>query len=190
MEKLIDNIVSESLEVKLDFFKRNKKKVIQLADEIAQAFKRGNKLLIFGNGGSAADAQHLAGEFINRMLIERPPLPAIALSTDTSVLTSISNDYEYRDIFAKQIKALGAKDDIALGISTSGGSPNVIEALKVAQKMGLKTASMTGGSGGEVARLSQFNLNVTLGKNAPRTQETHLVILHSLAQLVDHILFP
>jgi len=190
MEKLIDNIVSESLEVKLDFFKRNKKKVIQLADEIAQAFKRGNKLLIFGNGGSAADAQHLAGEFVNRMLIERPPLPAIALSTDTSVLTSISNDYEYRDIFSKQIKALGAKDDIALGISTSGGSPNVIEALKVAQKMGLKTASMTGGSGGEVARLSNFNLNVALGKNAPRTQETHLVILHSLAQLVDHILFP
>ncbi len=190
MEKIIDNIVSESIEVKLDFFKKNKKNIIKLSQEIADAFKRGNKLLIFGNGGSAADAQHLAAEFTNRMLIERPPLPAIALTTDTSALTSISNDYDYKEVFSKQIKALGHKNDVALGMSTSGKSANVVEAIRVASKMGLKTASFTGGDGGEVARLSDINLNVSLGKNAPRTQETHLVILHAVAELVDHILFP
>ena len=190
MENLIDNIVSESIEVKLEFFKKNKKTLVKFSHEIADAFKRGNKLLIFGNGGSAADAQHLAAEFVNRMLIERPPLPALALTTDSSILTSVGNDYSYKEIFSKQVKALGKKGDIALGISTSGKSANVVEALKVASKLGLKTASMTGGNGGEIAPLSEFSLNVSIGKNAPRTQETHLVILHIIAELVDRILFP
>ncbi|MBI2027687.1 MAG: SIS domain-containing protein [Deltaproteobacteria bacterium] len=190
MDEIIDNILSESLEVKLDFFKKNKKQISHVASRIVNAFKQGQKLLIFGNGGSAADAQHLAAEFVNRMLIERPPLPALALSTDTSILTSISNDYSYDEIFTKQIKALGKKGDIALGISTSGRSRNVVDAIKTASKMELFTVSLTGGDGGELASLSHINLNVGLGKNAPRTQETHLVTLHIIAELVDRILFP
>ena len=190
MDEVIENIVSESLEVKLDFFKKNKKHIIQVSHKIADAFKMGRKLLIFGNGGSAADAQHLAAEFVNRMLIERPPLPAIALTTDTSILTSVSNDYSYDEIFTKQIKALGQKGDVAFGISTSGRSRNVVDAMKTASKMELYTVSMTGGDGGELASLCHVNLNVSLGKNAPRTQETHLVTLHIIAELVDRILFP
>ncbi len=110
--------------------------------------RRGNKLFFFGNGGSAADAQHLAAEFVNRYVMDRPPLPAIALTTDTSILTSVSNDISFSEIFAKQLKALGKEGDVAIGISTSGNSPNVIKAFEVAKEMGMKTVALTGNDGG------------------------------------------
>ena len=153
-----------------------------------EAFKAGNKVLLFGNGGSAADAQHIAAEFVNRFLIERPPLPAIALTTDTSILTSISNDYGYADSFAKQVKALGKEGDVAIGISTSGKAANVIKAIKVAKEMGLKTVSLAGGDGGDLAKLSDIALVVD-SSSTPRIQEVHITIGHVLCEMVDRMLF-
>src|SRR3972149_2093922 len=141
MEELIIKAFEDSASVKLSFAGKNIKTIISVVDLIVEAFHEGNKVILFGNGGSAADAQHIAAEFVNRFMIERPPLPALALTTDTSVITSIGNDYNYDQIFLKQIKALGKEGDIAWGISTSGSSPNVLKALKAASGMGIKTMS-------------------------------------------------
>lgn len=138
----------ESADLKVRFIRQNAEVLGQAVGMVVEAFKAGNKVLLFGNGGSAADAQHIAAEFVNRYQIERPPLPAIALTTDTSILTSISNDYGYIDSFSKQVKALGREGDVAIGISTSGTAANVIKAIKAAKEMGLKTISLTGGRGG------------------------------------------
>ena len=142
MEEIEDIIIrcfKESNRIKEIFLAENLGRIVKVIDVITAALKKGNKILLFGNGGSAADAQHLAAEFVNRFLIERPPLPAIALTTDTSVLTSIANDYEFNEIFSKQIRAIGQPGDIAWGISTSGNSPNVLKGLEAAKKMGLTT---------------------------------------------------
>jgi len=155
---------------------------------VVEAFKAGNKVLLFGNGGSAADAQHIAAEFVNRYQIERPPLPAIALTTDTSILTSISNDYGYIDSFSKQVKALGREGDVAIGISTSGTAANVIKAIKAAKEMGLKTISLTGGDGGDLAKLTDIALVVD-SPITPRIQEVHITIGHVLCEMVDRMLF-
>ena len=155
---------------------------------IVAAFKAGNKVFLFGNGGSAADAQHIAAEFVNRFLIERPPLPAIALTTDTSILTSISNDYGYADCFAKQIKALGKEGDVAIGISTSWAAGNVIKAMKVAREMGLKTVGLAGGDGGQLGKLADIVLIVD-SPSVPRIQEVHITIGHILCYMVDRMLF-
>jgi len=162
--------------------------IIDAAEMVAQAFALGRKLLIFGNGGSAADAQHIAAEFVNRFIIERPALPAIALTTDTSILTSVGNDYGNRRIFSKQIKALGKAGDVALAISTSGNSPNVLEALEAARNEHLKTILMTGAGGGKAAKLADLWLEVN-SKTTPRTQEIHILWGHLLCELVDFILF-
>jgi D-sedoheptulose 7-phosphate isomerase len=154
------------------------------------AFKGGNKLLLFGNGGSAADAQHIAAEFTNRFLIERAPLPAIALTTDSSALTAIANDYDYTQVFAKQVKALGKAGDIALAISTSGNSPNVLAALEVCKQLKIKTIGLTGGSGGKMAGQVDYVLCVSEGKNSPRIQETHILVGHVICEIVDQQLFP
>ncbi len=134
MKEDIIQIFQESADLKLRFIRQNAEVINQVVKIVVNAFKGGNKVLLFGNGGSAADAQHIAAEFVNRFLIERPPLPAIALTTDTSILTSISNDYGYVDSFSKQIKALGKEGDVAIAISTSGSAANVIKAVKVAKK--------------------------------------------------------
>ena len=148
MEKIIRNILSDSVKVKEGFILANLANIMACAEKIAYAFTSDRKLMLCGNGGSAADAQHIAGEFVNRFLLERPPLPAIALTTDTSVLTSIGNDYSFDDVFSKQVKALGMEGDILMAMSTSGNSANVLSAVKDARNQGIYTVGLTGGDGG------------------------------------------
>ncbi|MGQ9921155.1 MAG: D-sedoheptulose-7-phosphate isomerase [Desulfobacca sp.] len=156
---------------------------------LARALQDGHKVLIFGNGGSAADAQHLAAEFVNRFQIERPPLAAIALTTDTSILTAIGNDYDFSEIFVKQLQALGRVGDVAWGISTSGNSPNVVKALQEARQLGLHTLAVTGRDGGHMAPLADIALIVP-STETPRIQEVQLTMGHILVDLVDFLLFP
>ena len=178
----------ESADVKVRFIRQNAEVLARAVKMVVQAFKAGHKVLLFGNGGSAADAQHIAAEFVNRFLIERPPLPAIALTTDTSILTSISNDYGYADSFAKQVKALGREGDVAIGISTSGAAANVIKAIQVAKEMGLKTVGLAGRDGGELSKLVDIALVVD-SQSVPRIQEVHITIGHVLCEMVDRMLF-
>ena len=188
MKEIITKSYKDSIAYKEAFFKQNLQLIIQSAELVADTFKAGNKLLICGNGGSAADAQHLAAEFVNRFVIERPPLPAVALSTDTSIITSIGNDYTFDQIFSKQIKAIGKEGDILLAISTSGDSKNVILAVKVARDMGIKTIGLTGKGGGKMAKMVDILLNVDSDVTA-RIQEVHITAGHIICELVDHILF-
>jgi D-sedoheptulose 7-phosphate isomerase len=188
MKNEITQAFRESADVKLRFIQENAEGVLQVVRMIAKAFKKGNKVLLFGNGGSAADAQHIAAEFVNRFLIERPSLPAIALTTDTSILTSIANDYEFADVFAKQVKALGREGDVAIGISTSGAAANVIKAVKVAGDMGIQTVGLTGKDGGELARVVDLALLVD-SQSVPRIQEVHITIGHVVCEMVDRMLF-
>ncbi len=188
MKEEITQIFRESADLKLRFIRQNAEVLVQVVRMIVEAFKSGNKVLLFGNGGSAADAQHMAGEFINRFLIERPPLPAIALTTDTSVLTSISNDYGYVESFSKQVKALGKEGDVAIGISTSGSAANVIKAVKVAREMGIKTVGLSGRDGGELAKAVDVAIVVD-SQVTPRIQEVHITIGHVICEMVDRMLF-
>ena len=188
MKNEITQAFRESADVKLRFIQENAEGVLQVVRMIAKAFKKGNKVLLFGNGGSAADAQHIAAEFVNRFLIERPSLPAIALTTDTSILTSIANDYEFADVFAKQVKALGREGDVAIGISTSGAAANVIKAVKVAGDLGIQTVGLTGKDGGELARVVDLALLVD-SQSVPRIQEVHITIGHVVCEMVDRMLF-
>ena len=188
MKDHIVKIFRESNRVKEAFINDNLGKLASVIEAVTTALKAGNKIMIFGNGGSAADAQHIAAEFVNRFVIERPPLPAIALTTDTSVLTSIGNDYDFSEIFAKQIRAFGQQGDIAWGISTSGNSPNVLKALEAAKKMGLVTLAFTGKDGGSIAQMADYVLNVASPVTA-RIQETHITAGHAICELVDIKLF-
>jgi len=188
IDDIIRRIFRESIQAKEAFLRDNLERVARVVDVITDALKKGNKILLFGNGGSAADAQHIAGEFVNRFLIERPPLPAVALTTDTSVLTSIGNDYDFAEIFSKQVRALGQEGDIAWGFSTSGGSVNVIRALETAKKMGLVTIGFTGRDGGTVGMVADYHLNVP-SSVTPRVQEVHIVVAHAICELVDWRLF-
>ncbi|MBC8443628.1 MAG: D-sedoheptulose 7-phosphate isomerase [Deltaproteobacteria bacterium] len=187
MEPQIITILEESIAVKDRTVRGNLGLITECAEKIVVCLTSGHKILLFGNGGSAADAQHLAAEFVNRFKIERPPLAAIALTTDTSILTSIGNDYHFNDIFSKQIQALGKKDDIAWGFSTSGNSKNVINGIEKAKEAGIFTIGMTG-TGGELAKCADLALCVGSTSTA-RIQETHITIGHILCDLVDQILF-
>ncbi|HSK30971.1 MAG TPA: D-sedoheptulose 7-phosphate isomerase [Candidatus Limnocylindria bacterium] len=189
MKDSIVEAFEESIRVKRAFLKDNLEVLTQAIDSVVAAFKSGNKLLLFGNGGSAADAQHIAAEFTNRFLIERPPLPAIALTTDTSALTAIANDYDYALVFAKQVQALGKAGDIALAISTSGNSPNVLAALEICKHLKIKTIGLTGGSGGKMIDHVDYLLRVSEGKNSARIQETHILVGHVLCEIVDQKLY-
>lgn len=188
MDKLIQKRFKESAEVKARFLRENLPKLLESIKLVSHAFEAGNKLFFFGNGGSAADAQHIVAEFVNRYIMDRPPLPAIALTTDTSVLTSVSNDMAFNDIFSRQIKALGKEGDVAVGISTSGNSANVIKAFEVAKEMGMKTIAFTGNDGGILAKLSDIALIVS-SNSTPRIQETHILVGHLLCEMVEHQLF-
>lgn len=188
MKNIILDILEESNAVKDRSIKKNIDLIIKGADMLATCIASGHKILIFGNGGSAADAQHIAAEFVNRFKIERPPLAALSLTTDTSVITSIGNDYNFDEIFAKQIMALGRKYDIAWGISTSGNSKNVIKAINAAKKTGIFTIGMTG-RGGKLAECADLVFPVESDTTA-RIQETHICLGHILCDLVDRILFP
>jgi D-sedoheptulose 7-phosphate isomerase len=188
MKDAIKNIFEESAQVKVKFGSENAEKIIEVVQVIAQAFREGKKVVLFGNGGSSTDASHIAAEFVNRFLMERPPLPAIALNTDMAVLTSISNDYDYSQVFSKQLAALGHEGDVVIGISTSGNSENVIKALEVAKKNNMKTVVLTGGTGGRMANIADYTFIVQT-KTTARVQETHITLGHIICQLVDEELF-
>jgi len=189
MKNIVLNILEESINIKSKFIKSNIDLIVEASEKLAYSLASNKKILIFGNGGSAADAQHLAAEFVNRFQIERPPLAAMALTTDTSVITSIGNDYGFDEIFEKQIRALGNKDDIAWGISTSGNSPNVIKGMNAAKDMGLFTIGFTGQGGGKLAECSDMLFAVESDKTA-RIQETHITLGHIFCDLTERILFP
>lgn len=189
MKEKIRRAFEESIQVKEKFInEKTIENILDVAKTIANAFNDGYKLILFGNGGSATDASHIAAEFINRFKRERPGLPAIALNTDMAVITSIANDYDFSDIFAKQLRALSEEGDIVIGISTSGNSPNVLKAMEVARKKKLTTVFFTGSKGEKVASRSTFSFIVP-SDNTPRIQETHIVLGHVLCQMVEEILF-
>jgi D-sedoheptulose 7-phosphate isomerase len=184
----INKIFREGIELRQSFLERNVDVLQDVILDIAETIRAGKKVLFFGNGGSAADAQHFAAEFVNRYLIDRPPLAAIALTTDTSILTAISNDFSYDEIFEKQVKALGVKGDAAVGISTSGTSRNVIRGLETAQSKGLRTIGLGGPANSPMKSVCRHFLSVE-GSSTPRVQEVHLVIGHIIVELVDQVLF-
>ena len=190
MKEIIVQAFEESVRVKQAFLRDNIDALVGAIDAIVAAFRNGNKLLLFGNGGSAADAQHIAAEFVNRFRIERPPLPAIALTTDSSALTSIANDYDYAEVFAKQVRALGKAGDIAIAISTSGNAANVLSAVEVCRALKITTIGLTGGSGGKLAGNVDHLLRVSESQATARIQETHILIAHVICELVDMQLFP
>ena len=196
MEKIINDLIlsnfAESIEAKQKACSVLRDPVYQAAKLIIEAFKTGKKMLICGNGGSAADSQHFAAEFTGRYEMERVPLPAIALTTDTSAITAIGNDYSFDVVFSKQVEALGASGDILFGISTSGNSSNIVKAIEVAQKKGMHIIALTGKDGGAIAKLLRENndvlINVPLNRTA-RIQETHILVLHTLCDVIDSVLF-
>lgn len=190
MKDEIIRIFEESAKLQQRFAKEYAEQVQEVVELIAGSFTRGNKLILFGNGGSATDSSHIAAEFVNRFILERPPLPAIALNTDMAVITSISNDYDYSEIFAKQLKALGHDGDVAIGISTSGSSPNAIKAFAAAKDMGIKTIAFTGNKnkGGKLASMADYAF-VVPSAETPRIQEVHITLGHTICQLVDEFLF-
>jgi D-sedoheptulose 7-phosphate isomerase len=184
MIERIRETVAESLRLKQSFFAANEENISVVVRAICEALEYGNKILLFGNGGSAADAQHIAAEWVGRYARERRPLAALALTTDTSILTCVGNDYGYEHVFDRQVRALGKPGDVAVAISTSGNSPNVCLATETANALGLVTVGLTGGNGGKLGTLVRHHLNVP-HKAAARVQETHIMIGHILCQLVD-----
>ncbi|MCI5222031.1 MAG: SIS domain-containing protein [Candidatus Electrothrix sp. AR4] len=191
MNEFIYTRLAQSNMAKEAFANESSDKIFELADQIVETFSNGGKLLIFGNGGSAADAQHLAAEFVNRFLLNRAPLPAVALTTDSSILTAVGNDFSYEQVFVKQVQALGKPEDMALGITTSGTSPNVIQAMAVAKEVGMKTAALTGGTAipnNGVVQHCDLLLNVPSNSTA-RIQETHLWIEHLACEIVEKKMF-
>jgi D-sedoheptulose 7-phosphate isomerase len=180
----IDEVVAESLAVKKRFFADQAANLVVLADLIADRVRRGGKVLVFGNGGSAADAQHFAGELVGRFTKEGPPIPALALTTDTSIITAVGNDYGYEHVFKRQVEAHARPDDIAVAISTSGNSTNVLEAIQVAKSRGLLTVGMTGEGGGKLAALVDHHFAAP-SKETPRIQEVHHLMNHVLCELLE-----
>jgi D-sedoheptulose 7-phosphate isomerase len=159
----------------------------EIAGLLTETLWRGNKILLFGNGGSAADAQHIAAELVSRFRRERSALPAIALTTDTSILTAIGNDYGFQKVFSRQVEALGASGDVAFGISTSGNSPNVLAAVRTAAGMGLRTVGFTGRDGGKLCADVELCFRVP-SASTPRIQEAHLAAAHSLCEVIEEAL--
>jgi len=188
MEDLIVKIFKESCHIKELFINENLSRLVGIVEAIKKCLEQGNKILIFGNGGSSSDSQHLAAEFVNRFRIERPPLPAISLAADSAVITSIGNDYDFSEIFSKQIRAIGQPGDVAWGLSTSGKSPNVVKGLETARKNGLVTVGFSGKDGGDMARMCDYILNVP-STNTARIQEVHITAGHVICEMVDFKLF-
>lgn len=186
-----DNILKafeESISLKERFVKGHIEVIEEASKAIADAFSNGRKLILFGNGGSATDASHIAAEFVNRFKRERPGLPAISLNTDIAVITSIANDYDYSEIFARQLKTLSEEGDIVIAITTSGSSANVLKAVEVAKKRKLRLIVFTGEKGGKLASKADFAF-VVPSDNTPRIQEVHITLGHVLCQMVEEILF-
>jgi D-sedoheptulose 7-phosphate isomerase len=181
---LFDATLSEAVACLERARRTNQAAVLAATAAIVEALKAGAKLLVFGNGGSAADAQHVAAELVGRFQRDRPALAALALTTDTSILTSVGNDFGYESVFARQVHALGRPGDVVLAISTSGRSPNVIAALAAARERGLRAIGLTGGNGGEVGQRSDIHIHVDSPVTA-RVQEVHRALLHVICDLVE-----
>jgi len=186
---IVKKIFEDSISVKQKTLRSNLTKILESVEAITQTLKNSGKVIVFGNGGSAADSQHFAAEFIGRFQKERKSFPAIALSTDTSALTALGNDYGFDVIFSRQLEGLGQKQDLALGISTSGKSKNVVAAIQQAKKMGMKTITLTGCGGGTLAPLSDIAIIADSTVTA-RIQESHILILHTICELVENQLTP
>lgn len=188
MKEFILTAFADSANVKQQFAREHADRIVEVARLIATAFRDGHKLLLFGNGGSATDAAHIAAEFVGRYKRERSPLPAIALVTDIAAITSIANDYGYDELFARQVRAHGQKGDIAIAISTSGNSPNVLKGVAAARECGMTTIAWTGATGGTLAELADYPFLVPSTVTA-RIQESHITLGHVLCELVeDHLL--
>ncbi|MFQ6108534.1 MAG: SIS domain-containing protein [Candidatus Aminicenantales bacterium] len=179
-----EQVITELFQIMERFFKKNGRLFGEITEEVIQSLEAGGKILVFGNGGSAAQAQHFAAELVNRFLKERQALAAISLTTDTSSLTSIANDTSFIHIFSRQIEAIGKKGDVALALSTSGNSANVIQAIKKAREMNLLTVALTGKGGGKLRSLPEFLIDIP-SSSTPRVQEAHLILLHLLAQEIE-----
>ena len=188
MHKRIIEILEKSISVKQDIIDHQIDVIVKIVNSIDDILSRGGKLLVFGNGGSAADAQHMAGELVGRFELERGALPAIALTTDSSVITSISNDYSFNEIFSRQIEALGTPEDIALGISTSGNSENVLAGIRKAKNMKLITIGLSGGEGGELSKIADLCFTAS-SSSTPRIQEAHITVIHIICKLVEEKLY-
>ena len=185
-DKIKDKLL-ESIQVKEELMRSNINQIIDIANAIIKCLKNGNKVIFFGNGGSAADSQHLAAEFVGRFKKDRRALAAVALTTDTSIITSLANDYGYEVIFSKQIEALGNKGDIAIGISTSGRAKNVIACIKLAKERGLKTIGLSGGDDGPLAKAADLTLIID-SKITARVQEAHITVGHIICELAEEAL--
>lgn len=181
--------VSDSLALKQDFFEKTGAKVLKAGHLMVEALRTGRKILAFGNGGSAADAQHFAAELVNRFGFDRPALAAIALTTDSSILTSVANDSDFRMVFRRQVEALGSEGDVALAISTSGNSPNVLEAVTACREKKVKTIGLAGRDGGALSDQVELCLTVP-HRETSRIQEVHSMIVHLLCQIIEDELFP
>ncbi|BFU92201.1 MAG: Phosphoheptose isomerase [Nitrospira sp.] len=188
MQAFVVTAFADSARIKQQFAHDHADRIVQVATLIAKAFHNGNKVLLFGNGGSSTDAAHIAAEFVGRYKRERVPLPAIALATDIAAITCIANDYGYEELFARQVRAHGRPGDIAIGISTSGNSPNVLKGVEAARDCGLTTIAWTGAGGGKLAGLVDYPFIVPSTVTS-RIQESHITLGHVLCELVeDHLL--
>jgi D-sedoheptulose 7-phosphate isomerase len=187
MRDRIKDLLLESIQVKEDLLRTRIDNIIDIANLIIESLKKNGKVILFGNGGSASDSQHIAAELVGRFKKDRTALAAIALTTNTSIITSLANDYGYEIIFSRQIEALGQKNDIAIGISTSGKAKNVAAGIKQAKKMGIKTVALTGGDGGELIKLADVSLMVPSSVTA-RVQEAHITIGHIVCEMVEQAL--
>jgi len=186
--KKVMNHAAAGIAARKAFFDTKGELVMEIARAMAVCLASGGKIMFCGNGGSAADSQHLAAEFSNRFKLERPPLPGLALTTDTSALTAIGNDYSFDEIFSKQLQALGRPGDMLVGFSTSGTSSNVIRAMREAKRGDIITVGMSGQTGGEMSTVSDFLITVPSG-DTPIIQEIHIAAGHMICHLVDHFLF-
>ncbi|HKP85925.1 MAG TPA: D-sedoheptulose 7-phosphate isomerase [Blastocatellia bacterium] len=185
----IHQIARESIEAKRAFFDSHAEAVALAARLLIESIHAGGKVLVFGNGGSAADAQHIAAELVNRLNYDRPPIAAIALTTDTSILTSVANDLAFDELFERQLRALARAGDVAIAISTSGNSPNVLRAVEAARELGVKTIGLTGREGGKLAPLVDLALIVET-ESTQHIQETHITIGHILCELIEEAIYP
>ena len=187
-EQMIRHAIRESIEVKHELLDQHISIIVRLAGLLIRTFHAGGKVVLFGNGGSAADAQHVAAELVNRFLMDREALPAIALTTNTSILTSVGNDIAFDQVFARQVKALAQKDDLAIGISTSGNSPNVLNGIIAAKEEGAITLGFTGRDGGKLKDLVDICFCVP-SDSTPRIQEAHITVWHAICEVVEQELF-
>jgi D-sedoheptulose 7-phosphate isomerase len=187
MRERIKDILLESIQVKEELLCKKTGEILEITEAVIESLRKGGKIIIFGNGGSASDSQHIAAEFTGKFKKDRKSLKALALTTNTSVITSIANDYGYEFVFSKQLESLAEKNDLVIGISTSGKAKNVNAGIRQAKKMGVKTIALTGGDGGELAKLADFSLTVASSVTA-RVQEAHIVIGHIICELTEEAL--